>query len=249
MEIPIINCSITSSFILANLEEQYPLNTTYHLDFRIMNLLKGHIKSLESGIQFSRKEIKERNTLISSLIPLKMPESKYCESNNLQNSNSRGSCLQEQGEESATCGNASGKNLKEVFVEKTKTTDNIKTASLSHSAKPGNSNSNIRNRVNEMRDSSINDSAYEGKKNIILGDSIIKHVNSFDTTGKLNKCKVLVKRLSGARVRRLKDRMKSSLRENPDHFVLHIGTNDRNSDRSPELIAKAITDVDSSLKN
>ena len=43
--------------------------------------------------------------------------------------------------------------------------------------------------------------------------------------------------------------MKPSLRKNPDHFVLHIGTNDLNSDRSPELIAKSITDVGSSLKN
>ena len=43
--------------------------------------------------------------------------------------------------------------------------------------------------------------------------------------------------------------MKPSLRENPDHFVLHIGTNDLNTDRSPELIAKSITDVGSSLKN
>ena len=43
--------------------------------------------------------------------------------------------------------------------------------------------------------------------------------------------------------------MKPSLRENPDYFVLHVGTNDLNSDRSPELIAKSIADVGSSLKN
>ena len=43
--------------------------------------------------------------------------------------------------------------------------------------------------------------------------------------------------------------MKPSLHENPDHFVLHIGTNDLNSDRSPELIAKSIADMSSSLKN
>ena len=43
--------------------------------------------------------------------------------------------------------------------------------------------------------------------------------------------------------------MKPSLRENPDHFVLHIGTNDLNSDRSQDLIAKSITDVGYSLKN
>ena len=43
--------------------------------------------------------------------------------------------------------------------------------------------------------------------------------------------------------------MKPSLRKNPDYFVLHIGTNDINSNRSPILIAMGITDVGSSLKN
>ena len=75
----------------------------------------------------------------------------------------------------------------------------------------------------------------------------IKHVNVYEITGKLNKCKKFVKSFSGAKVRCLKDHMKPSLRENPDHFVLHIGTNDLNSDRSPELIAKSIIDVGSSL--
>ena len=43
--------------------------------------------------------------------------------------------------------------------------------------------------------------------------------------------------------------MKTSLRENLDHFVLHIGANDLKSDRSLEPIPKSITDVVSSLKN
>ena len=43
--------------------------------------------------------------------------------------------------------------------------------------------------------------------------------------------------------------MTPSLRENPDHFVLHIGRKDLNFDRSPELVAKSIVDVGSSLKN
>ena len=46
----------------------------------------------------------------------------------------------------------------------------------------------------------------------------------------------------------MKDYLKPSLRENPDHFVLHVGTNDLDSDRSPDLIAKSIVDVVSSLK-
>ena len=43
--------------------------------------------------------------------------------------------------------------------------------------------------------------------------------------------------------------MKPSVRENPDHFILHIRTNDLNSDKSPERIAKSVADVGSSLKN
>ena len=136
-------------------------------------------------------------------------------------------------------------------MEKTKINDSVKTASLSHSTKQGNSNSNISNRVTETGDSiGANNRGYEDKKNvIILGDSIIKHVNGYGIARTLNKCKVSVKSFSGAKVRCLKDHMKPSLRENLDHFVLHIGTNDLNSDRSLERIAKSIADVDSSLKN
>ena len=84
------------------------------------------------------------------MIPLKILESKYCEASNLQNYNSRSSCLQEQGKESTSSGNALGKSFKEVLVGKTKITDNVKIASLSHSTKQGNSNSNIINRAKKM---------------------------------------------------------------------------------------------------
>ena len=115
--------------ILADLKEQYQPSNTYHLDSSIINLLKDHKKSLESEIQFLRKEIKEKNTLISSLIPSKILESKFCEANNLQISN-RTSCLQERETESTASGNALGKNVKEVFVEKTKITDIVETTNL-----------------------------------------------------------------------------------------------------------------------
>ena len=58
--------------ILAHLKKQDPPNTTYHYDSSVINLLKDHIKSLENEIQFLRKEIKEKNILISPLIPLKI---------------------------------------------------------------------------------------------------------------------------------------------------------------------------------
>ena len=155
--------------IFADLKEQFPPNITYNLDSSIINSLKDHIKSLGSEIQFLRKEIREKNSLISSLIPLKILESKYYQANNLQDSNSRSSCLQEQGKESTTSGNASRKNVKEVFVEKRKMNDNVKTKSLSHSTTQGNSNRNISNRVKKIEDSiCTNNRGFEDKKKMSL---------------------------------------------------------------------------------
>ena len=47
----------------------------------------------------------------------------------------------------------------------------------------------------------------------------------------------------------MKDYIKPSQRENSDHYILHVGTNDLCLDRSPELIAKSIIDLALTLKN
>ena len=57
-----------------------------------------------------------------------------------------------------------------------------------------------------------------------------------------------MKQFSGAKTKRIKDYMKPSLRENPDHFILNVGTNDLNTEGSPELIAKSIVDLATTLK-
>ena len=47
----------------------------------------------------------------------------------------------------------------------------------------------------------------------------------------------------------MKEYMKPLFRENPDHFILlQVGTNDLNTERSPELIAKSIVDLATTLK-
>ena len=75
-----------------------------------------------------------------------------------------------------------------------------------------------------------------------------KNIRGWEISKKLQNANVYVKHFSGAKVRCMKVYLKPSLRENPDHFVLHVGTNDLDSDRSPDLIAKSIVDVASSLK-
>ena len=66
---------------------------------------------------------------------------------------------------------------------------------------------------------------------------------------KLKNTNVYVSNFVGAKVRCMKDHIKPSLREKPDHIVLHVGINDLVSDRPPCLIAKSIMDVPSSMTN
>lgn len=47
----------------------------------------------------------------------------------------------------------------------------------------------------------------------------------------------------------MKDHMKASMREKPDHIILQVGTSDLNSDRQPDLIVKSIVDLAITLKN
>ena len=47
----------------------------------------------------------------------------------------------------------------------------------------------------------------------------------------------------------MKDHMKASMREKPDHIILQVGTNDLNSDRQTVLIVKSIVDLAITLKN
>ena len=85
----------------------------------------------------------------------------------------------------------------------------------------------------------------------ILGDSMVKKVNGFYLTRNI-KHKFLVKvRLFGsAKTRCMYDHAKPTIRElNPEHIILHVGTNDLNSERTASQISKSILDLVNSLRN
>ena len=78
---------------------------------------------------------------------------------------------------------------------------------------------------------------------------MVKHINGWEISKCLQSdCKVYVKQFSGTKTKCMKDYTKPSLRENLDHFILHVGTNDLNTERSPELIEKSIADLATTLK-
>ena len=81
------------------------------------------------------------------------------------------------------------------------------------------------------------------KSVVIIGGNMFKHLNGWDTSKKVHKseCKTYVKSFLGAKTPCRKDSVKPSLRSTPNHFLLHVGTNDLQSnfrsyckrDRSP----------------
>ena len=84
------------------------------------------------------------------------------------------------------------------------------------------------------------------KSNIyILGDCIVKHIEGWKLTKKTDKNHTIyVRSYLKTKVKCMKDYVKPSIRENdPDHVILHVGTNELNSELLPEKTAKSIPDV------
>ena len=50
-------------------------------------------------------------------------------------------------------------------------------------------------------------------------------------------CKIYVKHFAGANTICMKHYMQPSLRNTPNHFILHVGTNDPDSDKTAKNIA------------
>ena len=84
---------------------------------------------------------------------------------------------------------------------------------------------------------------------VILGGSTMKHVTGYEMFKKIENYKVCIKSFSGPKVRLMKDYIKPLMRKKLDHTILHVGTNDLNSNRPSDLIAKSIADLTITLKN
>ena len=57
-----------------------------------------------------------------------------------------------------------------------------------------------------------------------------------------------VKNFPSASVKCMQDNVKPSLRENPHHLIIHVGTNGISTNKRPEQIAKSIVELALPLK-
>ena len=90
---------------------------------------------------------------------------------------------------------------------------------------------------------------YQLIKVVILGDSIVKHVNKWRISRKLKNCRVKIMSFSGATVQYKADYVKPSLCDKPSHLILHVGTNDLNTSKTAESIATSIVEQAITIKD
>ena len=78
---------------------------------------------------------------------------------------------------------------------------------------------------------------------------MIKLLKDYEMSKEVDKCKVFIKSFGGAKTRCMKDDMKPTIRETPDHVIFLVRTNDLNGNRKPQLISKPIVDMTLILKS
>lgn len=78
----------------------------------------------------------------------------------------------------------------------------------------------------------------------IIGDSILKDVKAPKIESKLtNSHKVLMECHKGTTTARIKQHVKISLEKKPDRMIIHVGTNDLNTEATEQQIAQSIVDL------
>ena len=83
---------------------------------------------------------------------------------------------------------------------------------------------------------------------MILGDSIVNHLNSWKMSKKTKNSKVYVRSFPSAKVQCMDGYKKLSMRDEPDYFIVHIGTNELNLELSSKSMTESIVDLIMSLK-
>ena len=101
-------------------------------------------------------------------------------------------------------------------------------------------------------DTRANNSKRSGNKKsvIILRETMTKLLNGSEMAKKIqSNYKIYVKTFSGATVSCMEDYMKPSFKNSPDHFILHVGTNDLSSEKCSMEIAESVINLACRLKN
>ena len=234
--------------------------------------LQNHIDSLMSELYFLREELREKNNLIKILLnkteeikhvtirnnnTLKddqpfptnnnqklvvndtsnvsnpMNESYYNNSTENITSTNHSAGLQIGRDECVSVGN----NLHDSTSDSYKRTDNNNNI---NDIKANKNNDHHLAEKDQMKTKKL--VVNEKKKVFVLGDSMVKHIQGWDITKKLeNKHKVYNRQFAGSKVICMNEYVKPCIRENnPYHIIFHVKTNDIPTSKDPLSIASKL---------
>ena len=78
---------------------------------------------------------------------------------------------------------------------------------------------------------------------------MLKHLNGWEMLKKVKSdCKIFIKHFSGATTNCMEDNMNPYLRKDPNHIILHVGTNDLILDKTSQDITTSIVNLACSMK-
>lgn len=83
---------------------------------------------------------------------------------------------------------------------------------------------------------------------VLLGDSIIKHINGYELPNQEEKINIYTKSYTGSEIRCMKNHVKPTSRMDADHIILHVDTNNLPTRKTSHEIAKSIMQLAPALK-
>ena len=147
-----------------------------------------------------------------------------------------------------------GNNIPNIEYNKSNLQDKIEQSNkrktkTDHNANNDNDNNNNNNKHgnddNNNGDSNNinNDNDNKLPTVVIMGDSMLKDINSYKLTKSVKKFKPYIKSFPGATIKCMHDYKKPSMEKSPDAVIIHIGTNDLRSTKDPTNICKEIIEL------
>ena len=166
------------------------------------------------------------------------------ENNNKNNSNNnKGNCNNSNGSNSNS-NNNDNSSSKENNINSSNINSKINTNNINNNSKENNINSNGGDNSNTNKQKQTRKTAF------IIRDSMVKKIDGYLLTSSVNhKYIVKVRPFLSAKTIDMLDYIKPTKRDfNPDVYLLHVGTNDLSSSKSPEQISMDILNLANSLK-
>ena len=227
--------------VIANYDNISDHNSNHHDSSNISNNDSNH--SNTSSSNFNNCNTSNHSSNISD--------------NDSNNINSDNNCNKNKGnnnkEQNTASPNKHKTNANSRVKRKTKK-PKANSNSNNNSDNNNNSNNNNSNNNNNSPNNENHSRQVNNARNtvFILGDSIIKNVNGYLLTKKLRHKKLIIKvrSFSGAKVSCVYDHIKPTIREfNPNHIILHVGTNELKSSKTASQISRSVIDLALSLKS